>query len=156
VAEETDSQGNACFLKIPEALYSVEVSLQGFLTAKYYPLRVSYPEKSGLTIRLPLNNANRDTVAQEITLSGTLRKNDEPAQAVSICLLRSNGDQVACTTANDLGEYAIIAAPGVYQMELKPFSGKTYRSKIDLSTPGALYRDRVTFPGTGKNSTERH
>jgi hypothetical protein len=156
VAEETDSQGNACFLKIPEGLYSVEVNLRGFLTAKYYPLRVSYPEMSGLTIRLPLSNVNEGGVAQEVTLSGTLRKNGEPAEAVSICLLRPNGDQVACTITNDLGEYAIIAAPGVYQVELKPFSGDTYRSKLDLSTPGALYRDRLSFPGVVRKPTEKH
>ncbi len=150
--KESDSQGNACFLKIPEGLYAVDASLQGFLTARYYPLPVFYPEKSGLTIRLPLSNLNGDTVSQEITLSGTLTENRRPAEGVSICLFRSDGTQVACATTNDLGEYAITAAPGIYEVELKPYSGNAYRSKIDLSTPGALYRNDLKLPSTRPKS----
>jgi hypothetical protein len=146
----TDSQGNACFLDIPEGLYSVEVSLQGFLTAKYYPLQVSYPEKNGLTVRLPLSNVNGDNMAQQITLSGTLWRSGKPAEAVSICLFRSDRSRVVCTLTNNLGEYAVIAPPGTYEVELKPSSGSAYRSKIDLSTPGASYHDRLSFPRGSK------
>ncbi len=145
--ERTDSRGNACFPKLPEGAYSVEADLQGFVSAKYFPLSISYLRKRLLTIRLPLSSTGGDVVGQEVTLSGTLRRGGRIAERVSICLFRPDGSRVACTTTDDLGEYALEASPGVYQVELRPASGGPYRSQIDLSSPGAAYHDRLTLPG---------
>src|SRR5579859_6999405 len=43
-AATTDSKGTACTGHLPEGLYSVEVSLVGFLNVRYYPVRVAFPE----------------------------------------------------------------------------------------------------------------
>jgi hypothetical protein len=42
---QTDANGSSCLSGLPEGLYSVEASLQGFLHVRYYPVRVSYSKK---------------------------------------------------------------------------------------------------------------
>jgi hypothetical protein len=58
---------------------------------------------------------------------GKLIKSVRPAEDVRICLFNSAQKQIACTTTNDLGEYALIVPPNKYLAELTLHSGKAYR-----------------------------
>jgi hypothetical protein len=143
---QTDTNGNSCLPALPEGLYSVEASLQGFLNVRYYPVRVSYPQKNALTLKLPIGDISGGGLGSGISLSGTLLKMEKPAQAAEICLLKLAGGRLACTTTNDLGEYALLVPPGIYNVNLKLSSGTSYRYRIDVSATGALYRNLLFIP----------
>lgn len=140
---DTKASGSVCFPNIPEGRYSGEARLAGFLEVKYWPIAVSASRARFLTIRLPLALSNVDSVASDVTLSGTLLQDSKPAAIVGICLISSKNKDV-CSTTNKLGEYSITLSPGVYTVRIHAADG-TAIYKVDLSSPGAVYHDKLTF-----------
>ena len=143
---ETGGEGRVCLQSIPEGLYSVTVSLAGFLNVKYYPVRVSYPQKHALTVTLPLGEITEGRIADDAILSGTLGRDGAAIKGAKICLVTPTGSRIACTVTDDLGEYSLSVPTGVYDAEMTDSGGTVYRQSIDLSTPGAIYHDRLVFP----------
>src|SRR5258705_499436 len=72
----TDSNGKACVPHLAEGLYSVEASAGGFINAKYYPVRVVFPDDMNFSFRLPFGDISE----------GTLLDNGKPYDGVKICL----------------------------------------------------------------------
>jgi hypothetical protein len=138
---KTDSKGRACLLKLPEGVYSVEAVLTGFMNVRYYPVRVVYPDTTELSFRLPFSEITEGGFTREVVLSGTLRFQGKPLVNAEVCALESNGKK-SCTTATDIGEYALSLAPGSYDIQIRTFDGKRLHSRVDLTTPGA-YRDSL-------------
>ena len=141
----TQEKGVACFLNIPEGVYSVEGSQQGFLSVKYYPLRVVYPASNELTVRLPLGEVSEGRVDNDVTLNGTLMRGNQPAIGVNICLITKDKKTIACVVTNTLGEYVLLIPPGIYQVELTSRAGPIQKSEIDLSAPGSVYHNRLSI-----------
>jgi hypothetical protein len=142
----SDRTGKACIPALPEGLYSVEVALTGFLNVRYYPVRLAPVATHELRFQLPFGEITEGSLAQESTLSGTLKQDGAPIQSAKICIFASEGENAApvtCSVTNDLGEYAIIVPVGIYTVELRLPQGTVQRSKIDLSNPG-FHRNSIT------------
>jgi hypothetical protein len=125
----TDKNGTACFVDIPEGLYSVEASLTGFLHVKYFPVRVTPSAKERLSFWLPFAEVTEGGIGQESTLSGTLLNNGSPLESAEVCMIRTVGASRTCTVTNDLGEYALVCTKPrfVRGMEKHTSPGSTYR-----------------------------
>src|SRR5882672_628169 len=81
-----DSNGKACVPHLAEGFYSVEASASGFLNAKYYPVRVVFPDDMSFSFRLPFGEIREGMGLSEATLSGTLLDHGKPTDGVKICL----------------------------------------------------------------------
>jgi hypothetical protein len=142
----TDRAGKACLSALPEGLYSVEVGLPGFLNVRYYPVRIAPVATHELRFQLPFGEITEGGLAQEATLSGTLKQDDVPVQSAKICIFENGSESavpVACDVTNDLGEYAIVVPTGFYTVELRLPHGAIQRSKVDLSVSG-FHRNLLT------------
>ena len=140
----TDQSGKVCLTAVPEGLYAVEISLTGFLNVRYYPVRLLARNTANLTFTLPFGYIGEGGVVPESLVSGSLRRVDIAVSGVKICLFASDRSiPEACDITDDLGEYAISVAPGVYWVEISE-RGKQIqpRRRLDLSTPGR-YRNRI-------------
>lgn len=141
-----DSNGKACVPHLAEGLYSVEASAGGFLNAKYYPVRVVFPDDMNFSFRLPFGEIREGMGLSEATLSGTLLDHGTPSEGVKICLFEDDKPSPsACTVTNDLGQYALTVPPAVYRIVLTRLLQRVQTTTIDLSQPG-YYRNRVSLP----------
>jgi hypothetical protein len=97
---------------------------------------------------LPLGEITEGGIETESTLGGTLYGSGAALKA-DICVTREGFK--SCTTTNDLGEYVLAVPAGMYDVEIRTFSGERFKSKIDLTTP-AVYRDllKIEKPKTRK------
>ena len=141
--ERTDRTGKSCLSLLPEGLYSVEVGLAGFLSVRYHPVRIDPVVVHDLKYQLPFGEISEGTLAQEATVSGTLKRDGGIVQSARICILAKVSEaQLGCAITNDLGEYAIVVPIGIHTLELQLPGGVAQRSAIDLSRPG-FYRNVV-------------
>ncbi len=143
---KSDKSGTACFLGLPEGLYSVEASLSGFLHVRYYPVRVVAMAKQRISFWLPLGEITEGGLGDESTLSGTLVQAGSPVEAAEICIAATARTPRKCTVTNDLGEYALQVPAGMYTVEVHTRDGKEHMSKVDVSAPG-IYRNRLSVDG---------
>jgi hypothetical protein len=139
---QTDSRGGACVLKLAEGLYAVEASAVGFMTVRYYPVRVAYPSGAHLSFRLPVAEVAEGGMFGDALVSGTLLFEGKPISGASICALDSKQNR-HCTVASGLGEYALALAPGAYQIEIRAQNGDMFRLNIDAPTPD-VFRDLLS------------
>lgn len=140
--------GKGCIQHLPEGLYSVEAGSPGtgHLKVRYYPVRLVYPNDVDLSFELPIGEITEGLGISESTLSGTLTNENKPAEDIRICLFHDRQRAAAsCTVTNDLGQYALIVAPGKYRVEVTERGGRSETTEIDLSDPG-YYRNRVSLP----------
>ena len=140
---KTDPQGKACASNTPEGPYSVEASLEGFLHGLYFPVSVTYSRPSLVVIRLPLGDVMEDTVSRNVTVSGSLFYKGVPVRYANICLRGIKDGYVSCTKSNDLGEYAFLIPAGLYELNLTLPDGSPRSTRLDFSTPGAVYRNAI-------------
>ncbi len=148
IGGRTDRAGKACLSALSEGLYSVEVGLIGFLNVRYYPVRIAPVVMHELRFQLPFSEITEGSLAQEATLSGTLKENGIPVQSAKICIFENGREgalPTACGVTDDLGEYAIVVPTGVYTIELRLPRGSIQRSKVDLSVPG-FHRNSLNVP----------
>ncbi len=142
----TGPDGTVCIDQLPEGLYSVDASLEGFLVVKYYPVRITYPQNVRLSFRLPFGEIKEGGVQPDAILSGTLRDAaGHPQGGIGICLFRENLVPVSCVETNELGQYALDVSPANYRIELSKQLRPLHSTMIDLTSPG-FYRDRVFLP----------
>jgi hypothetical protein len=148
----TDATGRACFASTPEGLYSVEAGLIGFLNVRYYPVRVSYPEATDLSFRLPLGEVNGDSFEQDAVMSGTLLEGDRPVGSAKVCMFEpGKTEPYICGKTTDLGEYALTVPTGTYVAVITRWKGEPIRETVEppqtvkLPTPGR-YRNLLAVP----------
>ncbi|MFN7919751.1 MAG: carboxypeptidase-like regulatory domain-containing protein [Bryobacteraceae bacterium] len=151
---ETNESGKACLVEIPEGLYAVEVGLTGFLSARYWPVRIKFPNQQKLRFQLPIGEVREGPFTRESALSGTLREGAGPMVGARICLIPESGrapleDCGTCQLTNSLGQYAFLIPAGKYRVEISPFGRPAVLSRIDLSSPGS-YADRLKLPARRK------
>ncbi|MBV8847779.1 MAG: carboxypeptidase regulatory-like domain-containing protein [Bryobacterales bacterium] len=146
----TDPKGSVCISKLPDGLYAVEASLQGFLNVRYYPVRVTFPDDVNLTFRLPFGEIREGGLRQDAVLTGTLGDRAHPESDLRICLFPvGQFVPAACSATNDLGQYALLVPPGKYRVEFTKRQQTLSGTTLDLPSPG-YYRNRVALPGTPK------
>lgn len=151
----TDRDGKVCLNLLPESLYSVEASKPGFLNSRYYPVRILFPNDVDLDFRLPVGEIREGLLEEEVTLSGTLRKDGKPVDGVRICAAEKVRRLPAtCATTNDLGQYVLTLAPAIYAIELTHLRHRIQTTTLDLTAPGQ-YRDRLTIADSSKNAHEK-
>jgi hypothetical protein len=130
----TSKEGTFAVQLLPEGLYSVEVSSPGFLNVRYYPVAVKFPIRSELTVLLPVGEISEGGIQTEATLSGTLLGKGTVSH---ICVGRiGNNPQTKCTDTNELGQYAISMAPGIYLVHVTQKQKEVLRRRVNLSKPG--------------------
>jgi hypothetical protein len=140
---QTDSAGEACISKMIGGLYSVETSATGFVSVRYFPVRVSFPDTTRLSFRLPLGEITEGGMFGDATVVGTLRYGSSVMDGATLCAIDAKQNR-RCTKTNDLGEYMLSLAPGSYQIEVSTKSGEIFRLKIDAAAPD-VYRDAITL-----------
>jgi hypothetical protein len=149
----SDSQGRVCFSDIPEGPYAVEAGTGGvgYLNVRYYPVRVGTERTMELTFRLPAGeNSEGPMIVNEAFLSGTLRVDDKPIEWANMCLTKRDSLGIPiCVRANDLGEYALDVAPGLYDVEICTENKLVYKSVLDVPSAG-YYRERISVKPPGK------
>jgi hypothetical protein len=138
-----DKSGRACREEMAEGLYSVEASLEGFMSVRYYPVSVVFPFNVELDFRLPFGEIGEGGYPVECLLSGTLRKADQPLAGAKICLYQLGmKTPTGCTLTNGLGQYALNVQPAVYNFEIRRLRKLLHRGSLDMSVPGH-YRNRL-------------
>lgn len=141
-SEQSDRNGIACINGLPEGLYSVEVSLTGFLNVRYYPIRLGPDRVARPHFTMPLGEIGESFEAQEALLSGTLKLGDSAVSKATICLKMLNSEAAPkCTESNEIGEYAFSVLPGKYRAEVVT-NEKVFSMLLDLSSAG-YYRNRI-------------
>lgn len=141
----TDKQGIACVESLPEGLYSVEASTDGFLSVVLQPVRLMPEKRRSLRIELMIREIPEDDYfTVDALLSGTLRLNGATVPNTRVCLRKSRqpDQEPICGTTNALGEYVITVSPGVYRAEFS-VDGRVYAGTAELPSPG-IYRNLLS------------
>jgi hypothetical protein len=139
----TDFTGRACLKSVAEGSYSVEVGAPGFMSVRYYPVRIQPARDRTLSFRLPIGEIREGGIQEDAVLTGTFRSIDSPSPHVRICLLqRADGSVVSCTTADEMGQYALSVPPGLYVVEVTERGQKPIRRNIDLTRRG-IHRKKL-------------
>ena len=144
----TDKAGKVCIDHLPEGSYSVEASRSGFMSSRYYPVTLIFPNSITLPFRLPIDGAaiTEGPIVPVVILNGTLADKGRPLAGIDICLFeRSASVASACATTNDLGQYAMKVSPRVYRLVLTKEQKRIDAREIDLSIPG-YYHNSITMP----------
>jgi hypothetical protein len=142
--------GRACLSDLPEGRYSVEVSREGFVNVKYYPILLQFKRPQELKYRLMIVPHVDLFVGSEADVHGTLKQGGLPVGSASICAFGPQGGQpVKCTDTSEIGEYAFSLPPGNYRMEIRTSGGAVTQAAIDLSVPGD-YWNRIIMPEKAK------
>jgi hypothetical protein len=138
---ETDQKGKFCS-SLPEGQYSLEASMTGFVSARYTPITLSYPNTLRLSFLLPLAEINEGGFGPDAIISGTLGAFESPSVGAEICLAAPTLTVPVCTTTNDLGEYALSIRPGKYEVTIRARGRISQPMPLDLPSSG-VYRNRL-------------
>ena len=142
--ERTDNKGAACFKDLPEGWFTVETSMAGFLTVRYYPVRLVPENLTNLKFELPLGEITEARVTKEALVAGTLKLRDKPVPAAQICFKRTLANSSArCVHTTGDGEYVLYVLPGDYQIDITA-GAKVFSSTLHVLA-GATYRNPLTF-----------
>jgi Carboxypeptidase regulatory-like domain len=148
LSARTDLSGKACVASVPDGRFSVEATAPGFMTAKYYPVRVEAPGEVTFTFRLPIGSFDRlrsTYVGSDSMLYGTLTDGTATLDHLRICLFdTSKVDVSKCTESNEVGQYEITVSPGQYRVEISSALRKLFVTKLDARIPG-YYRNRISL-----------
>ncbi len=147
---KSDSQGNVCFSDIPEGPYAVEASGPN-MNVRYFPVRLGTERTMQVTFHIPDPGDSSDgpMSVNEALLSGVLRADGKPIEWSEMCLTKRNSLGIPiCVLTNDLGEYALDVAPGLYDIEVCTEKKFSYESVLDLPSAG-FYRERIPLKPLG-------
>jgi hypothetical protein len=111
--QRTDEKGAACFKDLPGGWFTVETSMAGFLTVRYYPVRLVPENLTNLKFELPLGEITEGSVTTEALVAGTLKLRDKPVPAAQICFKRTlDNSSARCVHTTGDGEYVLYSSCG--------------------------------------------
>ncbi len=138
---KTNKDGVYEFPEVPDGNYSIEASVKGHITVRYFPVRIRYPFGYERDFRLPADEIYETDVADKAHVAGELHLADRPVGGVRVCL-RHRGDE-ACTVTNRLGQYSLLVRPGRWQVVVIQRDHEIiWRQGLFLPKPGE-YRDQI-------------
>lgn len=145
VSVSADAKGRGCTRALAEGAYSVEASSGGYVSVRYQPVEVIFPGEVTLSFRLPIGVIREAGIAKDSTVHGTLIGEGRPLESVRICLYApGNRQATACSTTNELGQYALAVPPGKYVARIHRMQVELRTLPLDLPAPGS-YHNRLSL-----------
>lgn len=115
----TDSDGKACFFKIPDGSYSVELTMHGFLTATYQPVRVDILRPALLELTMLFGHVIELDISRIARVSGVLRFRNETNAEARICVYDNESRLlINCSRSDRFGQFGLLVEPGTYFIEV--------------------------------------
>ena len=142
---KTDKNGVYEFSEAPDGNYSLEASMRGHVSVRYFPIRIRFPFGFERDFRLPPDEVFESDAPGKAHVAGELKVGDKPMGGANICL-RRRSEQV-CATTNRLGQYSLLVLPGGWQavVSLQKDKEVVWRQRMLLAKPGE-YRDQIRIP----------
>ena len=139
---KTDKNGVYEFSEAPDGNYSLEASMRGHVSVRYFPIRVRFPFGFERDFRLPPDEVFESDAPGKAHVAGELKAGDKPVGGVNVCLRRRS--EQTCTTTNRLGQYSLLVLPGGWQAVVTSPKDKEviWRQHMLLAKPGE-YRDQI-------------
>ncbi len=146
---KTDKDGIYEFREVPDGNYSLEASMRGHVSVRYFPIRVRFPFGFERDFRLPPDEVFESDAPGKAHVAGELKVGDKPIGGVNVCLRRRS--EQTCTTTNRLGQYSLLVQPGGWQAVVTSPKDKEviWRQHMPLTKPGE-YRDQIRIPANPK------
>ena len=146
---KTDKDGIYEFREVPDGNYSLEASMRGHVSVRYFPIRVRFPFGFERDFRLPPDEVFESDAPGKAHVAGELKAGDKPIGGVNVCLRRRS--EQTCTTTNRLGQYSLLVQPGGWQAVVTSPKDKEviWRQHMPLAKPGE-YRDQIRIPANPK------
>lgn len=142
---KTNRDGVYEFREVPDGTYWLEASMAGYVSVRYHPVRILYPFGYEQDFRLPRDEVYEMDVPDKAHVVGELRPGGSPLGGVQVCLGR--GREEHCVTANRIGQYSILVAPGRWRAVVRNRRDVLWRQDLALGKPGE-YRNviRIRLP----------
>ncbi len=139
---KTNKDGIYEFHEVPDGNYSIEASMRGHVSVRYFPIRIRFPFGFERDFRLPPDEVYETDAPDKAHVAGELKIGEKPVGGVKVCLRRRQ-EQV-CTTTNRLGQYSLLVQPGTWQALITAQKDKEvlWRQYLQLAKPGE-YRDQI-------------
>ena len=137
---KTNKDGVYEFREVPDGTYWLEASMAGYVSVRYHPVRILYPFGYEQDFRLPRDEVYEMEAPDKAHVAGELRPGGNPLGGVQVCLGR--GREEHFVTANRLGQYSLLVAPGRWRATVKNRKEILWRQDLALGRPGE-YRNAI-------------
>ena len=139
----TDSNGKACFLKIPDGSYSVELTMHGFLTATYQPVRVDILRPALFEMVMLFGQVIELDISRIARISGVLRFRNETNAEARICVYDDDSRLlVNCSRSDRFGQFGLLVEPGTYLIEVTRKDTVYLKKSVTIPDAGT-FRDLI-------------
>ena len=139
----TDSNGKACFFQIPDGSYSVELTMHGFLTATYRPVRVDILRPALFEMVMLFGQVIELDVSRIARISGVLRFRNETNAEARICVYDNDSrNLVNCSRSDRFGQFGLLVEPGTYFIEVTRKDTVYLRKSVTIPNAGT-FRDLI-------------
>lgn len=139
----TESNGQACFFKIPDGSYSVELKLHGFLTSTYEPVRVDILRPALLEMVMLFGQVIELDLSRNAKISGVLRFRNETNAEARVCVYDNESRLlVSCSRSDRFGQFGLLVEPGTYLIEVTRKDTVYLRKSVTIPSAGT-FRDLI-------------
>ena len=139
----TEANGQACFFKIRDGMYSVELALHGFLTSTYHPIRVDVLRPALFEMAMLFGQVIELDVSRIARISGILRLRNETVAEARICVYEKDSRLlVNCSRSDRFGQFGLLVEPGAYFIEVTRKDTVYLRKAITIPS-GGTFRDLI-------------
>ncbi len=142
IVVKTNREGFFEIKEAPDGTYWMEAAMRGFISVRYYPIRLRFPYGWEQDFRLPADEVYESDAPNKAHVAGELRLGEKPVAGARVCLSRRQQERV-CTTTNRFGQYSLLVAPGVWQASVANQNSEVvWRQTLRLGEPGE-HRDPI-------------
>lgn len=137
--------GRYSFQEVPNGVYSLETSYNGFVGIRYGPIRVRFPLPVQRDFELPIAPGNEGGVQFYAEVVGELKYQGRWLAHATVCFSRNSAPN--CVNTNGIGQYYIALPPGVYDGSVQVEDKVLWRGHLDLGNLGE-YRNYIRLDKT--------
>lgn len=139
---KSDKDGIYEFREVPDGSYSIEASMKGHVSVRYFPIQIRFPFGFERDFRLPADEVFESDAPDKAHVAGELKVADKPVGGARICLRRRQEE--FCATTNRLGQYSVLVPPGYWLAVVTSQKDKEviWRQRLQFAKPGE-YRDQI-------------
>jgi hypothetical protein len=140
----TDNDGQACFFQLPDGIYNVEFSLQGFLTVSYQGVRINILRPAILEVVMLFGDVIEHDVSPPLAkVTGILKvRGDLLAEAIICAYDKQSNNLVNCSRSDRFGQFALLLEPESYIIEIRHKDKVYFRGRINIPRAG-IYSELI-------------
>ena len=140
----TEANGQACFFKIPDGSYNIELTMHGFLTSTYQPIRVDVLRPALFETVMHFGQVIELDISRNGRITGLLRFRNETSAEARICIYDNDSRLlVNCSRSDRFGQFGLLVEPGVYLVEVTRKDTVYLKKTITIPSAGTF---RDLFP----------